>query len=96
MNDKLAVWIIDDDDISKYVLKRNLQELNVHNVKDFPDSIAPLEILKLNSADPQSLPDIIFLDINMPILDGFQFMEDYTLFNDKIDKKIKIYMLSSS
>ena len=45
MNEKLVVWIIDDDVVSKYVMKRNLKELNTLNVLEFPNSEEPLKIL---------------------------------------------------
>ena len=45
MSDTPLVWIIDDDDISKYVMKRNLRQLSVTNVIEFPDSVQPLKIL---------------------------------------------------
>ena len=45
--------------------------------------------------DEKVKPDIIFLDIKMPIMDGFQFLEEYDKLS--IDKgKIKIVVLSSS
>ncbi|MEP2238564.1 MAG: response regulator, partial [Maribacter sp.] len=42
------------------------------------------------------LPDIIFLDLHMPILNGFDFIKDFKVIAPKIDKKINIVMLTSS
>ena len=39
---------------------------------------------------------MIFLDVNMPIIDGFQFLEEYNTIKHTINKNIHIYMLSSS
>lgn len=96
MNETPLIWIIDDDDISKYVMKRNLRQLSVTNVIEFPDSTQPLKILSDNFASTDKLPDVILLDLNMPILNGFQFMEEFKVVNEKMKKDIQIYMLTSS
>ncbi|WP_396635108.1 response regulator [Maribacter sp. R86514] len=96
MNLDPMVWIIDDDDISKYVMKRYLNQLSITNVIDFPDSVQPLKLIQDNYSSVDKLPDIIFLDLHMPILNGFDFIEDYKILADKIGKKINIVMLTSS
>jgi CheY-like chemotaxis protein len=50
----------------------------------------------LDSSDIAELPSIILLDINMPISDGWDFLEMYDTIGDDKKEKIKIYMLSSS
>ncbi|TLP80367.1 response regulator [Maribacter sp. ACAM166] len=96
MKEEPLIWIIDDDNISKYVMKRYLKELNILDPVDCPDSIEALEILSKNRNNQNELPDIIFLDLNMPILNGFQFLKEFKNFNNEIEKKIDIFMLTSS
>jgi CheY-like chemotaxis protein len=43
-----------------------------------------------------ALPDIIFLDINMPVMDGWQFLDSFRNIEDMLSKKITIYLVSSS
>ncbi|WP_423998453.1 response regulator [Maribacter sp. IgM3_T14_3] len=96
MNQDPLVWIIDDDDISKYVMKRYLNQLSVKNIIGFPDSLQPLKLIQDNYNSNEELPDIIFLDLHMPVLNGFQFIKEFQDVAMKIDKKIKIIMLTSS
>lgn len=96
MKETPLIWIIDDDDISKFVMKRNLKELGILDAVGFPDSVQPLDILSDKRSNHDALPDIIFLDLNMPILNGFQFLEKFKSFSSEMVKKIHIYMLTSS
>ena len=55
-----------------------------------------LDYLEDNKDDPANLPEIIFLDINMPIVDGFVFLYEYEKFNNEIKDKCRVIILSSS
>lgn len=63
------------------------------------------EVISTNSAEeglaylnnhPNQLPEIIFLDINMPVMDGFQFLQEYHNLPFTIREKCSIIVLSSS
>ncbi|MRH98920.1 response regulator [Kriegella sp. EG-1] len=95
MNRPLNICLIDDDDIHLYTLKRALNEIELPKiVTTFSDGEEAINYIQDNIDNNDSLPDIILLDINMPIMDGFDFIETYLKLH--IDKKISIYMLSSS
>mgnify|MGYP003444148822 CR=1 FL=1 len=50
----------------------------------------------LNSADAEELPEVIFLDIIMPEMDGFQFLDEFDKLSESVRKRCKIVLLSSS
>ncbi len=97
MKGQVTIGVVDDDDIYQFTIKRTMELLNLaKKVHVFSDGEEALDFILENVKNVQILPDIILLDINMPIMDGFQFMEEYVKIKNKSDKKIKIYMVSSS
>ena len=92
------ILIIDDDPISNLISERIIkeydEEIEVTAVTSGPKAL----ILLQNSidADAQGLPNIILLDINMPIMNGWEFLDEYRkLYPDPL-KTIDLYMLTSS
>jgi CheY-like chemotaxis protein len=97
MSQNYSICIIDDDEVYKFFIKRILKIKQLaEKVITFPDGEEAYNFISENKNNPEELPDLIFLDINMPIMDGFQFMEEYTKLRPEIDKKINIYMVTSS
>ncbi|MFS4467390.1 response regulator [Maribacter sp. 2210JD10-5] len=97
MSKPFLICIIDDDDIYRYTITRNLKALNIsQKVLIFTDGEEAINFMIDNVGNSQNLPDIIFLDINMPIMDGFEFIEEYVKLKPRVGKKILIYMVSSS
>jgi CheY-like chemotaxis protein len=91
------VCIIDDDKIYQFTITRTIeQEVVVKKILVFSDGEEAIEFLIDHVKNQEELPDVIFLDINMPIMDGWQFLEEYIKLKPKVDKKITIYMVSSS
>jgi len=89
--------VVDDDVIYQYTTMKIIEILKISKKQQvFSDGEKALEFIQRHINDENELPDILLLDINMPIMDGFQFMEEYVKFWTQIKKKINIYIVSSS
>ncbi len=97
MEDIFNICIVDDDEIYKFTVLKTLESLKLNKkVKVFSDGDEAFNFLLENLNNKKILPDVILLDINMPIMDGFQFMEEFIKIKPRVGKKITIYMVSSS
>jgi CheY-like chemotaxis protein len=94
---KPLICIIDDDNVYQFLLTRIINQNNLaENIITFSDGEEALQYLTDNKATNEKIPDAIFLDANMPIMDGWQFIEEYANIKTEIKKKVVIFMLSSS
>ncbi|WP_027064896.1 response regulator [Maribacter sp. Hel_I_7] len=97
MDNNISVCIIDDDDVFQYTILHTLEaQPSVGKITPFTDGAEAMTFIKANMDNPKELPDVIFLDINMPVMDGYRFMGEYLKTISLIKKKITIYVLSSS
>ena len=91
------VLLIDDNDIDNFINERMIttnQFSKMVVVKNSGESA--LQFLRDNSDKPEILPQIIFLDLNMPVMDGFGFLEAYENLPESILTTCKVIVLSSS
>ncbi len=88
-------YIIDDDKLTARLVSILLTTYGFSDdIKLFNNSELAMEDLTKNASEINTLPDIILLDINMPIMDGWQFLEEYK--NLSIKKDISIFIITSS
>ncbi|MEL1241931.1 response regulator [Flavobacterium flavipallidum] len=94
MKNKLT-YIIDDDKLSIRLMSMLIEKNNFcEKIISFHNPQTALNELIENAQNPSNLPDVILLDLNMPILDGWQFLDE--LKNISFAKKIIIFIVSSS
>lgn len=92
-----TLTIVDDDDIFVFLTTKIIEQTNlVDLIKGFGNGLDAINFLKENKNNVDALPDIILLDLSMPIMNGWQFLEEYNKLNPTIGKKITIYICSSS
>ncbi|CAM4392778.1 two-component system response regulator [Zobellia nedashkovskayae] len=97
MSQPFHLCIIDDDDIYRFTIIQSVKFSKIeHKTSVFVNGEEAINCITANLNDPDALPNLILLDIDMPIMDGFQFLEAYKNIEANLTKKIPIYMVSSS
>ncbi|HLP34007.1 MAG TPA: response regulator [Bacteroidia bacterium] len=97
MNHIKTLTLVDDDDIFVFLTKKTIEETKlVELIRVFDNGLDALNFLKENKDNTDALPEIILLDLSMPIMNGWQFLEEFTILNPMIGKTITIYICSSS
>jgi CheY-like chemotaxis protein len=97
MNNIGTVMLVDDNDTDNFISRRIIEITEFSNnviVKNSGKDA--LDYLEENREIPDAIPDIIFLDINMPIVDGFVFLYEYEKFSNSVKDKCRVIILSSS
>jgi CheY-like chemotaxis protein len=95
------VLLVDDDDTTNYLNKRLLQEMQVCRevlvLKNGQEALVYLEnVVSTLPEQDVRWPNLILLDIKMPVMDGFEFLEEYHTRGFDYEDRIIILMLTSS
>jgi CheY-like chemotaxis protein len=91
------LWVVDDDEIYRFAIKIIINRAEIaEQTYYFNNGQVAIDAFRENMLDPEQLPDLILLDLNMPILDGWQFLEAFNGLSPAVSKKIKIYLVTSS
>ncbi len=92
------VFLIDDENIFNFINKEIIKMGEfAQKVSSYCNANKALEELReLQKSGKNGFPEVIFLDINMPSMDGWEFMEEFEKFPKEMLNKCNVYMLTSS
>lgn len=94
-NSGVSIMIVDNDQVNSFVLKniitRNYSDAKVELL---PDGAEALEELKRLDQSAEDFPSVILLDIYMPVMDGFEFLDQYV--REFAHKSSIIFAMSNS
>ena len=92
-----SLCVIDDDMIYQFAVKLNIKQLELANsVQTFSNGELARDYFEKNRDHKDLLPDVILLDINMPVMDGWDFLDWFKENKSRLSHTIAIFMVSSS
>jgi CheY-like chemotaxis protein len=96
------ILLVDDDATSNFLTRMLIEDMELANrIYTAQNGAEALELIKgqcisSEQVDDNYCPELILLDINMPIMDGFEFLEELQKLKDLRHKDTKIVILTSS
>ena len=92
------VFVIDDDKVFHFIIKKLFSKNNIDISPSFYfNGLEAIEEIKKKINSGNTLPDLILLDINMPIMDGWQFLDEFRKTRIVTQgERTTIYLVSSS
>jgi CheY-like chemotaxis protein len=95
LQSRVKLLVIDDDEINIFIIRKILDKTGFDvNTVSKNNGQQAIEYIQSIVDDEEKFPDLILVDINMPILNGWEFIEAYEKLS--ITYKVDVYMLSSS
>lgn len=91
------ILLIDDNPIDNYLSQEIIASQKITaKISAANSAIEALQYLRMLQKNREEFPDVLFLDIRMPIMDGFGFLEEYSKFPQDVIATSSIFMLTSS
>jgi CheY-like chemotaxis protein len=94
----VSVLLVDDDEINNFISIKLIKKalLNTEIMACLNGKFAIDQLVEIQRKDPDKMPDYILLDINMPIMNGWEFLDEFKRLNIDSVGKCKIFIISSS
>lgn len=91
------VWIVDDDKIYQFTAVKMMHSIDATlQIQSYDHGLLAHNILMQAGEDPELLPDLLLLDINMPVMNGWEFLDFFSALANKTTEQIALYVISSS
>lgn len=95
LDNKINLLIIDDDDINIFIIKKIVEKTELAiQITSKSNGQQAIDYIKETLANPEQFPQLMLIDINMPIMNGWEFIEAYQTLN--VQQSVDMYILSSS
>lgn len=93
----LIIAIVDDDELFHHTMRLSLEKLDSpKRLLFFNNGEEALQHFQKYLTDEKKLPDLVFLDIEMPVMNGFQFMERFKKLKKDYQKQTTVHMVTAS
>ncbi len=93
----MDILIVDDDPIGLYLAERIVKRQGFFStITSFQSSVEALRFFRQRVLDGRRLPHVILLDLNMPLMDGWDFLEALKPLTDQLQNRSYICLLTSS
>lgn len=93
-----SVLLVDDDFASNYLTRAIIQDMDItEKIHTTTNGEEALHFMRKNCLDTNTFcPELILLDVNMPVMDGFEFLEEFQKLSDLRHNNTTIVMLTTS
>ncbi|MFT5596631.1 MAG: CheY-like chemotaxis protein [Flammeovirgaceae bacterium] len=93
----MRIMVIDDDSTFLFIFRKQIEKIEgIEIVNESRNGLEAINYLKNGQDASSEKPDLIVLDLNMPVMDGWDFLNKYSLLCDKGASKVPICILSST
>jgi CheY-like chemotaxis protein len=91
------IMIIDDDSVDRFILRKSLQKAKLAlKIIESANGVDALEKLAGNTLSmKEDIPELIFLDVNMPVLNGFEFLDALKQLSREFNNRCRIVVISA-